>query len=146
MIPLTNSQARFFAKGRNGSAQVQYHGFCVGASSQNHARVRNDPRTNAVNWSLDEPGSRETLLAIHAAINKKIVTVIPRAIANGDATSASDIRQRSGKTVNHGRAWGPRPSSGRKFSTVIRNRKSFISQRLTNVLRPSLGSLADVPW
>ena len=35
------SHARERAKGTNGSAQVQYQGFCVGCNNQNHAMVKN---------------------------------------------------------------------------------------------------------
>ena len=46
--PLIQCQALFLVVAMKGSAQSQYHGFCVGERIQNQANVRNAARTIAV--------------------------------------------------------------------------------------------------
>ena len=57
-----------------------------------------------------------------------------------DMLATSACRHDSGTTVNQATCFGGRSIEGRRFSMTTKNRKSFISQRLRNARRLSLGS------
>src|SRR5262245_35135102 len=107
------SQARLRANGRNGSAHIQYHGFCVGKSSQNQATVRNTEFSHA---AADSAAAARQ--ASQKTITANTADVISRARRNGTRVSSIErrpptnelisVRHVSGTTANHARSAGVR--------------------------------------
>src|SRR5262245_66331429 len=89
------SQTRLRAKGRSGSAHVQYHGFCVGRSSQNQATVRNA--------AFSQSATDRAAAARHAsqnAITAKTADVISRARRKGMRASSIERRAPTNELIS----------------------------------------------